>query len=322
MPFAAIASLAGVAGNLISGANTAGAIKKATEAQQAATKQAIGTIQNNQTSSQAGFQPYLNSGTAALGGLDALLGLGGQSAASPDYAAYVQNSPDLMAAYQQNGQGQSMAQWGANHWQTNGQYEGRDVTPFSGQTQGNGQGASAQQQAAIAALKASPLYQSLFHNGQEATLANAAATGGLRGGNAERSLYNLGNDTLAQVIQNQIANLGGVAGAGQNAAGSIAGINNGASANIAGLLQQGGAQAAGGILGVNNANNSMISSLTNGLGSLAGNPQVMAALGLGGGIKGGSGGSQFGGPISLGTGGMTMPGTGFNPASFASMMAF
>lgn len=74
------------------------------------------------------------------------------------------------------------------------------------------------QQAGIDSLKASPLYQSLFANGQEAIMANAAATGGLRGGNAQRSLADFSRDTLAQTIQQQVANLGNVSGRGQQAA--------------------------------------------------------------------------------------------------------
>lgn len=67
---------------------------------------------------------------------------------------------------------------------------------------------------AIDALKDSPLYKSLFHNGQETVLQNAAATGGLRGGNTEHSLFNLGTDTLAKVYQSMMDNLSGVANLG------------------------------------------------------------------------------------------------------------
>lgn len=83
----------------------------------------------------------------------------------------------------------------------------------------NGNDATAK---AIAALKQSPIFTSLFNTGQEAVLQNASATGGLRGGNAERSLYELGNNTLAQVMQQQIANLFGASGEGLGATGSVA----------------------------------------------------------------------------------------------------
>lgn len=73
----------------------------------------------------------------------------------------------------------------------------------------------------IDALKASPLYQSLYRNGEEAVLQNASATGGLRGGNTERGLADFGADTLSQTIQQQLAHYAGLVGIGTNAAGAV-----------------------------------------------------------------------------------------------------
>lgn len=86
----------------------------------------------------------------------------------------------------------------------------------------------AAQQAAINSLQGSPLYQSLYRNGEEAVLQNASATGGLRGGNTQRSLADFGSDTLAQVIQQQLANLGGISqlGAGVTQTGAQIGQAN------------------------------------------------------------------------------------------------
>src|SRR3982750_1551584 len=56
------------------------------------------------------------------------------------------------------------------------------------------------QQAAIDQLRASPGYQSLYRQGEEAVLQNASATGGIRGGNTQRSLADFGADTLATTI--------------------------------------------------------------------------------------------------------------------------
>lgn len=101
-----------------------------------------------------------------------------------------------------------------------------------------------QQQAAIDALKASPAFTSLFNTGQDAILANAAATGGLRGGNTQNSLARFGSDTLAQVIQNQLAGLGGLSGMGQGAAsnlGSLGQSNANAQSQLYGQI--GGARA-------------------------------------------------------------------------------
>jgi len=95
-------------------------------------------------------------------------------------------------------------------------------------------------QSAIEALKNSPMYQSLFNNGQEAILQNASATGGLRGGNTQFALANFGRDTLSQVLSDQFARLGGLAGLGQNAAGSIASLGQNKANQISSLFQQSG----------------------------------------------------------------------------------
>lgn len=79
-----------------------------------------------------------------------------------------------------------------------------------------------EQSLAIEALRKSPLYQSLYANGEEALLANASATGGLRGGDTQRGLADFGRDTLATTIEAQLARLGGIAGMGMGATESVA----------------------------------------------------------------------------------------------------
>lgn len=75
-------------------------------------------------------------------------------------------------------------------------------------------------QKAIDALKSSPMFQSLFNTGQEAVLQNASATGGVRGGNTQGALYELGSNTLSQLISDQLSRLGGVANLGASATGA------------------------------------------------------------------------------------------------------
>lgn len=137
-------------------------------------------------------------------------------------------------------------------------------------------GAGPQAQA-IAQLKASPMWQSLFGAGEEAILANASATGGLRGGNTQQSLYRLGNDTLAQLIERQLANLGGlsgqygaIAGQGANTGANLGQLGAQSATNI-GNIQIGSGQAqAGGILGRANVNTSTLDSVLGSLGKIAG----------------------------------------------------
>lgn len=64
---------------------------------------------------------------------------------------------------------------------------------------------------AMAGLKDNPVYKALFGNAQETVLQNASATGGLRGGNTQDALGHVGADTLAQVYQMMVGNLGNAA---------------------------------------------------------------------------------------------------------------
>jgi hypothetical protein len=112
------------------------------------------------------------------------------------------------------------------------------------------------QSSAITALQNSPYYQSLYRNGLQANLQNASATGGIRGGNEVTSLANFGADTLAQTIQQQLANLSGLSTTGANAAAGLGSLGQ-ANANAqSGIIQAGGAAQAGGVLGAQAANNS------------------------------------------------------------------
>lgn len=80
------------------------------------------------------------------------------------------------------------------------------------------------QQAQIDLLRQTPLYQSLYRNGENAVLANASATGGLRGGNTQHSLYNLGEDTLSALIERQLAGYRGLVDVGSGATTNVAGF--------------------------------------------------------------------------------------------------
>jgi hypothetical protein len=114
-----------------------------------------------------------------------------------------------------------------------------------------------QQQAALDALRASPMYQSLYRNGEEALLQNGAATGGIRGGNFARSLADFGADTFASAIDRQLAQYGGLASMGLGATGSVAGFGANKASAITDLFGQiGGVKASGALTrgGINSQN--------------------------------------------------------------------
>jgi hypothetical protein len=280
-----IAALAGAGSSIYGAVNSANATGAAAKAQQAAATQAA-----------ANFAPWLSGGQSALAQQMQLLGLGGGgmggAGGQPNYSAYVTGNPDVMAAYQSGaGKGASIEDFGKWHWDTFGQNEfnakdpNRTLTPFGP----GGAGGAGGQQSAIDALKQSPFYQSLYHNGEQAILANGAATGGLRGGNTQRSLYNLGTDTLASAFQQQFNNLGTLSGLGENAA---AGVGKG-------QLLAGQAQAGGIVRGATATNN--IANTVADLPSLFGNQQLLSALGLGGGVKAPSGSLAAASPDIQGT---------------------
>lgn len=146
------------------------------------------------------------------------------------------------------------------------------------------------QDEAIMNIQRSGLYTSQLNAGENAIRQNAAATGGLRGGNTQAALGRFAPTLLAQTIQGQIANLGGLSSQGLTAAGGVQnGLQNLSNANSASLGNIGQAQA-GTALGIGNANAGMANGIAGALGT------ALGAFGGGGGglgsLAGGFGGAQ------------------------------
>ena len=161
------------------------------------------------------------------------------------------------------------------------------------QQQGNivGVNGAAPQAAAISALENSPEMQAYMQQGENAILQNASATGGLRGGNTQAALAQFRPNLLAAMIGQQYNRLGGIAGAGQNAA-TMQGAAGQNSANaISLLLQQQGAAQAGGYIGAGAAQAGYGNALLGGLGTWrglgGGTPITPSSVGYG--IPGGMG---------------------------------
>ena len=118
------------------------------------------------------------------------------------------------------------------------------------------QGPAAQQQA-IAALEASPQFQAMQQQGENAILQNASATGGLRGGNVQGALSQFRPQVLNSLIEQQYGRLGGIAGAGLGVTGDLVSLGQASAAgqaasgmesasNIGNLLANQGQAIAGG----------------------------------------------------------------------------
>lgn len=126
------------------------------------------------------------------------------------------------------------------------------------------------QASAIAGLQNSAQFKALQQQGNDAILANASATGGLRGGNVQGALGQFNQSLLAQQIQQQYANLGGLTSLGQNAAAGVGNAGMANANNVSALLQQQGAAAAGSALAGGAAQASLYNSIGNGIGLYAG----------------------------------------------------
>lgn len=158
---------------------------------------------------------------------------------------------------------------------------------FQAQQRLLGLGSPEEQRQAISALEQSPLFQAQVRQGEEAMLQRASATGGLRGGNIQAALAQFRPAMLQQEIQQQFANLGGLAQYGQASAARVGAGAQASGTNIANLLAQQGAAQAGGALAQGQA-----------FGQVLGLPLQYAAFRQG---MGGFGGTQAPAPIVAAT---------------------
>ena len=135
----------------------------------------------------------------------------------------------------------------------------------------SGLSGAAPQQQAVSALERSPLFESMAKQGEEAILQRASATGGLRGGNVQAALAQFRPAMLQQLIEQQYARLGGMAGAGLSSTERLAGLGQSSAAmqgqlgsqsaqNLGSLYGQLGQAKAGGTLAVGRAVNDGIGS--------------------------------------------------------------
>ena len=142
-------SLLGAAGSAIGGNAAANAQTKAADRANAQALEA-------QRRAEQLNEPWRQSGMAALGQRNALLGIGGGGGGSAagggfaggaDYSAYLQANPDVAAAYQQAIQQPhlrnmgitSMEDWAKYHYETMGRAEGRQLPTGAGPTGADGQ---------------------------------------------------------------------------------------------------------------------------------------------------------------------------------------
>jgi len=101
----------------------------------------------------------------------------------------------------------------------------------------------------VAEQEASPTFQAIARQQEEALLQNASATGGLRGGNIQGALAQFRPALLNQFLTQQYERLGGLTTLGQQSAAGVGSAGMQSASSIADLLAQGGAAQAGSTLG-------------------------------------------------------------------------
>jgi len=222
-------------------------------------------------------------GTTAAGTAAGAAGAGGMTASN--YLTAAQLASGLYGSYQQ-GQAaeaaaaaqQAAAQQGITAQQQALQQVRADLSPYTQAGPGAlkaqqdlaGLNGPQAQQAAIAALQASPQFTAQQQLGEERILANASATGGLRGGNVQAALAQFSPALLADTINQQYSRLGGLVQVGQNSAAGVGTATLGTANNTSNLLQQQGAAQAGGYLAQGRTQLGYVGAITNALGLYAG----------------------------------------------------
>lgn len=108
------------------------------------------------------------------------------------------------------------------------------------------------QAAAMELLQGSPQFSAMVKQGENALLQNAAATGGLRGGDLQGALAQFRPQTLANLFQQRLGNLGGLTQIGQASAAGQGMLGMESASNIANLMGQAGSATAGGQIAAGN----------------------------------------------------------------------
>jgi len=104
------------------------------------------------------------------------------------------------------------------------------------------------EQAQIAAVQRSPIFQERVRQGEEALLQRASATGGLRGGNIQAALAQFRPALLAEELETRYGRLGGMTALGQQSAVGVGAAGQQLGRDVSGLLATQGAARAGAAL--------------------------------------------------------------------------
>jgi hypothetical protein len=285
MPPAIIGGAIAAGGAVAASKISSNGAKSAADASTAASNQAAQLQSQQYQQNAATLAPYVGTGNAAMGQINALLGLGGTAgtAGTPgqaDYAGYVNANPDLLTDWQRFHGNMSADEYGRYHYSTYGQGEGRNL-PMTGGTQGMPGVSAADAQAAaeqgFANFRNSTGYDFRVKQGMNALNSGYAGAGTIKSGAAIKGAVDYGQGMASQEFWNYLGALGTQQGLGLKAASAQAGVGGDYANNLGAIYMQNGE---------NQANNALLRSanagqLAKSLANIGGS--VLSQGGFGGG---------------------------------------
>lgn len=263
------ASALGAAGSIASNKAQSSAAKSAANASQQATDASIAEQRRQFDIAQQNQQPWLNTGTAALGQLASLYGL--STGANPQVGTgqgafneqgYLLANPDVAASISQGGFGGSAL----NHYNQYGRNENRQ-----GGVATTGQVGSATPVASgMSAFVASPDYQFRQSEQARALTARNASLGIQDSGAAQKAALQYSGQLASGEFNNYANRLASLAGVGQTAANASAQLGQNFANNFSNLQGQNAQNLASSYQNRANASQSMYGDLSNIGGNLFG----------------------------------------------------
>lgn len=237
---------ASVVGSVLNGKSQSKAAGKAADSQLAATESNNALQRDIYGQNKAALSPFMDRGNTAGSYLNAFAGLptsqpsGGMSpmGGSPDYAAYVQANPDLMAEFQKESGnfGGDMAKYGQFHYQTYGQNEGRSLTGPQAATPTVTMGDANN---AFGNYIANSDYGFQFGTGTNALNSGYAGAGTLQSGAAMKGIEKYRQNLQAGYRNEYTGLLGQQQAVGAGAASSLAGVGQNYAAAVNANTQSG-----------------------------------------------------------------------------------
>ena len=271
--------VAGVVGSVASGVMQSKAAGKAADAQSQAAAEQVAETRRQFDLVQGLLKPYVNAGTTGLQAQLDLMGLGGSSGTTPGIEEFTIGGRPATGAGgglygtvgRLFGHGGTAGTPGVTKYRVNGQeFSDRAAAQaYADSLRTQGVSAKDAQLAAINGIENGAQFGQLVKQGEYALMANGAATGGLRGGDTQAAMAQFRPQMLQALIDKQLAQYGGLAANGQNAAAMTGTAAQNAGAQVNQALGDRGAAQAGAYLAQGQAWSNAGSGILNTIGSLA-----------------------------------------------------